>query len=156
MEKNLIGLNKTEAKALTDELNKLLADYQVLYMNVRGYHWNIKGRDFFELHAKFEEMYTDLVVKVDELAERILTLGSQPVHGYSKYLALSDISETLDVTEGTAAIKHVLAAYQTLLVKQRQILTTASELGDEGTVGLLSDYISQQEKETWMLNAYLQ
>lgn len=156
MEKNLIGLNKTEAKALTDELNKLLADYQVLYMNVRGYHWNIKGRDFFELHAKFEEMYTDLVVKVDELAERILTLGSQPVHGYSKYLALSDISEILDVTEGTAAIKHVLAAYQTLLVKQRQILTTASELGDEGTVGLLSDYISQQEKETWMLNAYLQ
>ncbi|UXI04315.1 Dps family protein [Photobacterium sp. TY1-4] len=156
MEKNMIGLDKQQTSVLATELNTLLADYQLLYMNVRGFHWNIKGRSFFELHAKFEEIYNDLVIKVDEIAERILTLESQPVHGYSKYLALSAIPETLDVTDGAQAIRHILEAYQTLLIKQRQILSAASELGDEGTVSLLSDYISQQEKETWMLNAYLQ
>ncbi|MEJ2766195.1 DNA starvation/stationary phase protection protein [Photobacterium sp. MCCC 1A19761] len=156
MEKNMIGLDKQQTSVLATELNTLLADYQLLYMNVRGFHWNIKGRSFFELHAKFEEIYNDLVIKVDEIAERILTLESQPVHGYSKYLALSAIPETLDVTDGAQAIRHILNAYQTLLIKQRQLLSAASELGDEGTVSLLSDYISQQEKETWMLNAYLQ
>lgn len=156
MEMNMIGLDKQQTSALSTELNTLLADYQLLYMNVRGFHWNIKGRSFFELHAKFEEIYNDLVIKVDEIAERILTLESQPVHGYSKYLALSEIPETLDVTDGAQAIRHILDAYRTLLIKQRQILSEASELGDEGTVSLLSDYISQQEKETWMLNAYLQ
>ncbi|MDG3087197.1 DNA starvation/stationary phase protection protein [Vibrio hannami] len=156
MEKNIIGLDKAQTLELTDRLNTLLADYQVLYMNVRGYHWNIKGRDFYELHAKFEEIYNDLIIKVDEIAERILTLESTPLHGYSKYLELSEIGEALDVTQGAVAIEQILIAYKSLLVKQRNILSMASELGDEGTVSLLSDYISQQEKETWMMNAYLQ
>ncbi|KLV05568.1 DNA polymerase sliding clamp subunit [Photobacterium aquae] len=156
MEKNLIGLDKDQTIVLSEALNKLLADYQLLYMNVRGYHWNIKGRNFFELHAKFEEMYNDLILKVDELAERILTLGSRPVHGYSKYLALAEVPEKLDVTDGTEAIRNILDAYKILILKQRRILASASELGDEGTVALMSDYIGQQEKETWMLNAYLQ
>lgn len=156
MEKNIIGLDKAQTLELTEKLNTLLADYQVLYMNVRGFHWNIKGRDFYELHAKFEEIYNDLIVKVDEIAERILTLESTPVHGYSKYLELSELTEALDVTNGAVAIEQILTAYKTLLVKQRNILSMAAELGDEGTVSLLSDYISQQEKETWMMNAYLQ
>lgn len=89
MKKNMIGLNEKQARVLADDLNHLLADYQILYTNVRGYHWNIKGRDFFELHAKFEEIYNDLVLKVDEIAERILTLGATPVHGFSRYLSMS-------------------------------------------------------------------
>ncbi|MGO1189843.1 MULTISPECIES: Dps family protein [Vibrio] len=156
MKKNMIGLNEKQARVLADDLNHLLADYQILYTNVRGYHWNIKGRDFFELHAKFEEIYNDLVLKVDEIAERILTLGATPVHGFSRYLSMSDLEETLHISNGTEAIGHILSAYQVLLNKQRQILKSASELDDEGTVSLMSDYISQQEKETWMLNAYLQ
>lgn len=156
MEKNIIGLDKQQTLKLTEQLNLLLADYQVLYMNVRGYHWNIKGRNFYELHAKFEEVYNDLIIKVDEVAERILTLEATPVHGYSKYLELSQLSEALDVSDGTVAVEQILAAYKALLIKQRNILNMAAELGDEGTVSLLSDYISQQEKETWMMNSYLQ
>lgn len=156
MEKNMIGLNKQQTVALTDDLNQLLADYQILYTNVRGYHWNIKGRDFFELHAKFEEIYNDLVVKVDEIAERILTLGGTPVHAFSRYLDMSDLEETLNVSNGREAVGNILSAYQILLNKQRQIVKAAAEVDDEGTVSLMSDYISQQEKESWMLNAYLQ
>lgn len=156
MEKNMIGLNKQQTVALTDDLNQLLADYQILYTNVRGYHWNIKGRDFFELHAKFEEIYNDLVLKVDEIAERILTLGGTPVHAFSRYLDMSDLEETLNVSNGREAVGNILSAYQILLSKQRQIVKAAAEVDDEGTVSLMSDYISQQEKESWMLNAYLQ
>jgi len=75
MAKNIIGLDEQQAQQLADSLNELLANYQVFYMNVRGYHWNIKGDKFFELHVKFEELYDDLLMKVDEVAERILTLG---------------------------------------------------------------------------------
>ena len=156
MEKNMIGLNKQQTATLVDDLNQLLADYQILYTNVRGYHWNIKGRDFFELHAKFEEIYNDLVLKVDEIAERILTLGGTPVHAFSRYLEMSDLEETLNVSNGAEAVGNILSAYRVLLTKQRQIVKTAAEVDDEGTVSLISDYISQQEKESWMLNAYLQ
>lgn len=156
MEKNMIGLNKQQTATLVDDLNQLLADYQILYTNVRGYHWNIKGRDFFELHAKFEEIYNDLVLKVDEIAERILTLGGTPVHAFSRYLEMSNLEETLNVSNGAEAVGNILSAYRVLLTKQRQIVKTAAEVDDEGTVSLMSDYISQQEKESWMLNAYLQ
>ena len=74
---NSIGLHEGSASQLAEKLNHLLANYQIFYMNVRGYHWNVKGNDFFELHAKFEEFYTDLLTKVDEVAERILTLGHE-------------------------------------------------------------------------------
>ena len=90
---NLIGLNDEKSQALANELNALLAHYQVLYMNTRGYHWNIKGQQFFELHEKFEEIYVDLQTKIDELAERILTIGSTPDHSFSQYLNKSSIQE---------------------------------------------------------------
>ena len=97
---NSIGLHEGSASQLAEKLNHLLANYQIFYMNVRGYHWNVKGNDFFELHAKFEEFYTDLLTKVDEVAERILTLGHKPVHAYSDYVKLSRIQEDKDVHDG--------------------------------------------------------
>ncbi|GHA53504.1 Dps family protein [Photobacterium aphoticum] len=154
--KNLIGLEQQPTNELVEELNALLADYQVLYMNTRGYHWNIQGKQFFELHVKFEEMYTDLQLKVDELAERILTLGARPNHTFSQYLALSEIHEHKDASRAEDCVKGLLDAFQLLITKQRGIAEKAAEIGDEGTVALMSDYIREQEKTTWMLNAYLQ
>jgi starvation-inducible DNA-binding protein len=80
---NAIGLDVEKSKDLADMLNDLLANFSIYYMNVRGFHWNIKGEKFFELHLKFEEIYTDLQEKIDEIAERILTLGQTPMHAYS-------------------------------------------------------------------------
>lgn len=156
MKENIIGLDESKSLELVGQLNVLLSEYQILYMNVRGYHWNIQGRVFFELHAKFEEIYNDLVVKVDEIAERVLTLEGKPVHSYSQYLELSDIDEAIDITNGKVAVEQVLQSYRVLLIKQRDILSNAADLNDEGTAALMSNYISQQEKETWMMNAYLQ
>ena len=70
-----IGLDSKQSEVLAAELNVLLANYQLYYQNTRGLHWNIKGKHFFELHVKFEEIYTDAQLKIDLIAERVLTLG---------------------------------------------------------------------------------
>jgi starvation-inducible DNA-binding protein len=155
MSKNYIGLDKEQTKELSVKLNDLLANYQIFYMNVRGFHWNIKGGNFFELHQKFEEMYDDLLLKIDEVAERILTLEHDPLHSYSVYIKQSEIKEVQDLSDGKEAVKHILDSFAIILEKQRDILKLAGESNDEGTVALMSEYISEQEKTTWMYRSYL-
>ncbi|MFM5751744.1 Dps family protein [Aeromonas veronii] len=153
--KSPIGLDTAQSQALAAELNKLLASYQILYMNVRGFHWNIRGNQFFELHLKFEEIYNDLLMKVDALAERILTLDGVPMHSFSDYLKVSAIPEQKGLHDGRACVESLLDSFRELLVAQRRILGQAAEAGDEGTASILSDYVQQQEKLVWMLRAYL-
>lgn len=153
--KSPIGLDTVQSQALAAELNKLLASYQILYMNVRGFHWNIRGNQFFELHLKFEEIYNDLLLKVDALAERILTLDGVPMHSFSDYLKVSTIPEQKGLHDGRACVESLLESFRELLVAQRRILGQAAEAGDEGTASILSDYVQQQEKLVWMLRAYL-
>ncbi|HEX2935215.1 MAG TPA: Dps family protein [Bacteroidales bacterium] len=152
---NAIGLNDEKSKQLAVKLNELLATYQVFYMNARGFHWNIKGDKFFELHLKFEELYTDLLTKVDEVAERILTLGETPLHTFQDYLNISEVNVVSNVSSGPAAVQGVLDAFKVLLVRQRDILTLSAEANDEGTNALMSDYIREQEKLVWMYSSYL-
>ena len=153
--KSPIGLDTAQSQALAAELNKLLASYQILYMNVRGFHWNIRGNQFFELHLKFEEIYNDLLLKVDALAERILTLDGVPMHSFSDYLKVSAIPEQKGLHDGRACVESLLDSFRELLVAPRRILGQAAEAGDEGTASILSDYVQQQEKLVWMLRAYL-
>ena len=155
MTTNLLGLDTAKTEQLANDLNDLLSNYQIFYMNVRGYHWNIKGDNFFELHAKFEELYDDLLLKIDEVAERILTLGHRPAHAYSTYIERSAIEERKDVSDGKTAVGHIVESFAKLIRKQREILNTAGDADDEGTVSLMSDYISQQEKTVWMYRSYL-
>lgn len=152
---SIIGLDKDITQTLVAELNALLSSYQIQYMNARGFHWNIKGENFFELHVKFEEIYNDLLLKVDEIAERILTLGGEPLHGFSDYLTKSSISEAKNISAGRDAIANLLSGYSVLIAKQRSLLSLAGDADDEGTASLMSDYIKEQEKLVWMLNAYL-
>ena len=155
MSTNLIGIDESKAQSLADQLNELLAHYQIFYMNVRGYHWNIKGDKFFELHTKFEELYTDLLLKVDEIAERILTLGYRPVHAYSEYVKLSTIPERTNVTDGRQCVQEILEGLSTLIRLERAILDASGDANDEGTNSLMSDYITEQEKTAWMYNSFL-
>lgn len=152
---NKIGLDQGKAKLLSEKLNALLANYQIFYMNARGFHWNIKGNKFFELHLKFEELYNDSLIKVDEIAERVLTLGFTPIHGYSDYLSLSKIKEAKNITEGNQAIQEILKGYDVLLPLERELLELSGDSNDEGTNALMSDYIREQEKLVWMYSAYL-
>ncbi len=152
---NQIGLQTTKAEELANSLNDLLANYSVFYQNVRGYHWNIKGDKFFELHQKFEELYTDLAMKIDEVAERILTLGHAPEHKYTSYLNGANIQESKEVSNGYKGVENILDSFRTLLTKQRRILDLSAEINDEGTNALMSDYIREQEKLVWMYSSFL-
>jgi starvation-inducible DNA-binding protein len=103
---NAIGLNNDEADTLAERLNELLSNYSIFYQNTRGYHWNIKGEKFFELHVKFEELYNDLILKIDEVAERILTLGHTPKHNHTDYRGNSKIKENVEVSDGIKAVEN--------------------------------------------------
>jgi starvation-inducible DNA-binding protein len=152
--KNLIGIETDKAKELADKLNSLLANYSVFYQNMRGYHWNIRGEKFFELHVKFEELYNNLLIKIDEIAERILTLGYTPQHKYSVYNIESILMESPQTFDGKKAVKDVLKSFSVIIALQREILQLSDKAEDEGTNSLMSDYIKEQEKLVWMYSAY--
>ena len=152
---NIIGLNETDCAQISTKLNQLLANYSVFYQNTRGAHWNIKGNQFFTLHPKFEELYNNLVLKIDEIAERILTLGSTPNHNYSDYLQLSTIKESKEVSDASKDIENILASFKIVIDLQRELLDITEKAGDEGTNSQMSDYITEQEKEVCMYNSYL-
>ena len=154
-QQNQIGLDATKSQQLADKLNLLLANYQVFYINARGFHWNITGEKFFELHAKFEELYNDLLVKVDEIAERILTLGYTPLHSFSEYTRVATIKEAINVSGGKEAVAKVVEGFQALINVERELLSLSQDADDEGTSALMSDYIRQQEKQVWMYSSYL-
>jgi len=152
---NMIGLDSKMAKRLADKLNILLANYSILYQNTRGFHWNVKGEKFFELHVKFEELYNDLFLKIDEIAERILTLEHTPNHNFSDYRKLAKVTESNEVCDGKKAIADILKSFTVIILLQRELLTLSAEAGDEGTNALMSDYIRAQEKLVWMYSAFL-
>ncbi|MBR9921560.1 MAG: DNA starvation/stationary phase protection protein [Bacteroidetes bacterium] len=152
---NAIGLDVKKSEVLAEKLNVLLANYSIFYQNTRGYHWNIKGEKFFELHLKFEELYNDLLMKIDEIAERVLTLGHAPNHRYSLYQTQATITESTQVSEGIKAVENILDSFQKIISQQRELLDISADAEDEGTNALMSDYIRDQEKLVWMYSAFL-
>lgn len=150
-----IGLKSKYKSGMVEKLNPYLSSVQIMYMNVRGYHWNIVGKQFFALHAKFEEIYDRLNEMADEIAERILMLDGKPLHSFSEYIKVSSVKERLNLSSAEDTIKALLDDTAKLLEAEREILAMASENDDEGTVSLISDYIGEQEKMIWMFNAFV-
>jgi len=150
-----IGPNENYKKEIAERLNSYLSNVQIAYMNVRGYHWNIAGRQFFALHEKFEEIYNSLNEMADEIAERILMLGGKPLHAFSDYIRVTSLKERVNLSSAEDTIKALLEDTAKLIENEREILALASENDDEGTVSLMADYIGKQEKTVWMFNALL-
>ena len=150
-----IGLDPKISIQLAEKLNIMLANYQIFYMNARGLHWNIKGDKFFELHMKFEDLYNDSLVKIDEIAERVLTLGYTPLHTYEDFIENASVRTAKDVSDGNEAVQVVLDGYRVLLPLERELLDLSGEHMDEGTNALMSDYIREQEKLVWMYSSFL-
>ncbi|MBB6612354.1 DNA starvation/stationary phase protection protein [Pontibacter sp. Tf4] len=150
-----IGLQKEDSKQMADKLNELLANYHLYYQNLRGFHWNIKGVNFFQLHAKFEELYNSALTQIDAIAERILTIGQQPLHTFSEYIRVATIKEAAGLSTDKETVQATHQNLTVILNLEREILSLAAETGDEGTVALLSEDINEIEKTLWMLNAFL-
>ncbi|WKD86453.1 hypothetical protein KCTC32516_01828 [Polaribacter huanghezhanensis] len=155
MNKTVLGLDRKETENLVNELNVLLANFQVYYQSLRGLHWNIKGKNFFELHVKFEELYNDSQLKIDLIAERILTLQGKPLHTFSEYISLAKVPVAKDVSNDIEAVEVVVHSLSELLSIEREILNNSGDANDEGTNAMMSDFIAEQEKTIWMMNAWL-
>ena len=142
-------------KLIIDKLNGLLADYQIFYQNLRGFHWNIQGRNFFELHVKFEELYNDAALKIDEVAERILTIQGTPLHTFQDYLNESEIDPVKGVSDDENSVKTLVSNLEQIVSKQKEIKDIAGDAADGGTEDQMSAFIEEQEKILWMYRAWL-
>ena len=152
---NSIGLDATKINELAHDLNYLLANFQIYYQNLRGIHWNVKGKRFFELHVKFEELYNDANLKVDSIAERILTLGEVPLHTFEDYSKNAQVPVGKNISEDEKAVRLIVHSLTELLKIERGILEKSDHIVDEGTNAMMSDFIKEQEKTVWMMKAWL-
>jgi len=155
MKAMILGLNENKINELAVDLNELLANFQIYYQNLRGLHWNIKGKSFFELHGKFEELYTDAQLKVDLIAERVLTLEGVPLHTFNDYENLASVPVGKNISKDVEAVKLIVHSLNELIKIERIILDKSAAADDEGTNTLMSDFIAEQEKTIWMMKAWL-
>ena len=156
MKLNSIGLPSAEAEVLASELNVLLANFQMYYQNLRGLHWNIRGKRFFDLHLKFEELYNDSQLKIDLIAERVLTLDGVPLHTFEDYIKNNQLEIGKNIHNDEKAIELIVSSLSKLLNIERGILKKSGEIDDEGTNSMMGDFIAEQEKTIWMLKAWQQ
>lgn len=152
----MLGLPVRESRLIVDELNVLLANFQVYYQNLRGVHWNIRGKRFFDLHVKFEELYNDAQLKIDQVAERVLTIGGTPLHTFEDYIKGNRLEVGRNISNDVKAVNLIVNSLTDLLRIEREILAKSAEINDEGTNSMMSDFISEQEKTIWMMNAWLE
>lgn len=152
---SFLNLDKSKVKETVDELNVLLADYHLYYQKLRNFHWNIVGQNFFTLHDKFEEMYNDTLIKIDEIAERILTLRYRPLSNYSDYLKASPLKESPSSLSDIEMVKALLEDHEVIIKQLRITLEKANQAEDEGTADFITGYIAELEKTSWMLSSFV-
>ena len=152
---NYLGFQQDTLDKTVDSLNELLANYHIYYQNSRNYHWNISGPYFFDLHIKFEDLYNEAKINIDDIAERILTLRKTPMSTLKDYIAHSTIQEHSAV-DSKDMVSSVLSNHEILIRLMRSTITNAENAKDEGTVDLISGFLGSIEKNSWMLDAWLE
>ena len=152
-----IALKGSKVTPVVEEMNDLLSNYHIYYQNLRGCHWNVKGSNFFTLHIKFEELYTQALAAIDEIAERILTLGKPPYSTLQKYLDTAEIKqvETIGMKD-TDMVKTIVVNMDTIIASQRSLMKTTEDAGDDGTNDMINRLMQFLEKENWMLRSFLE
>ena len=150
-----IGISSEDRATIALGLKRLLADSYTLYLQTHNFHWNVTGPQFRELHLMFEEHYTELATAVDEIAERIRTLGEVAPGTYKAFSALSSIPEVDDVPEAREMIRILNRGHEQVVKTCREALGPAQGADDESSAALISDRMRLHEKTAWMLRAML-
>jgi starvation-inducible DNA-binding protein len=150
-----IGIKESARKEIAQGLAHVLADSYTLYLKTHNYHWNVTGPRFRELHLMFEEQYNELAVAVDDIAERIRTLGEFAPGSYSEFAQLSRIREASGRCSAEQMIRDLVIANETLVRTIREVLPAAQQADDESTASLLADRMVVHEKTAWMLRSAL-
>ncbi|RBW67689.1 Dps family protein [Bacillus taeanensis] len=140
---------------LQNVLNKQIANWNVLYVKLHNYHWYVKGEQFFTLHTKFEELYTEAAVHIDELAERLLSIGGEPIATMREYIETSSVEEATGEEEAQQMVQSIISDFSTVIEELKAGMAQAEEANDETTGDMLLAIHSSLEKHVWMLKAYL-
>ncbi|MCS0671186.1 Dps family protein [Cytobacillus firmus] len=143
------------SKELVKSVNQQVANWTVLYVKLHNYHWYIKGKNFFTLHAKFEELYNEANVHVDELAERILALEAKPVATMKEVLETSSLEEATGKENEEQMVQSVVDDFEKMVDELQEAIELAEEAKDEGTGDMLIAVKQSLKKHIWMLKAYL-
>lgn len=148
-----IGIKESDRINVADGLKALLADSYTLYLQTHNFHWNVTGPQFRELHLMFEEHYTELATAVDEIAERIRTLGVIAPGTYKSLAALSSVQEVEDTPQAEEMVRILTRGHEQVVKTCRAVLSKAQDADDESSVALISDRMRIHEKTAWMLRA---
>ena len=151
-----LGFNKKDTTEIIEQLNLLIASYHVHYQKLRNFHWNVTGKDFFDLHEKFEELYDFSKVNIDDLAERVRVFGATPTATLSEYLKLSKIAEPVGVPAPDDMVDQILGDFEILLSQMINVLEKANDLGDVSTIDLVNTMVKSTEKYYWMFTSWLE
>lgn len=151
---NYLGLDRKDVAKTVDRLNDLLANYHVYYQNLRNFHWNVDGENFFDLHEKFEELYDEAREKIDEIAERVLTLRLRPVSKMSAYLDRAAVKESEIIEDEFKMVETILENHRIIIENMRDVIRYADEVEDEGTIDMIGGFLAELEKSSWMLDAW--
>ncbi|MBB4826092.1 starvation-inducible DNA-binding protein [Sporosarcina luteola] len=143
------------SKELLNELNKQVATWSVMYAKLHNFHWYVKGKEFFTLHAKFEDLYNEATLHMDEIAERMLTLGGEPAATLREHLELSVVEEASGDEKAEQMVKSVVDDFNAIMKSLKHGMELAAEIGDDMTEDLLNATYQSIEKHQWMLNAFL-
>jgi starvation-inducible DNA-binding protein len=150
-----IGIDEADRKAIADGLAHLLADTYTLYLKTHNYHWNVVGPMFTTLHLMFEEQYNELALAVDEIAERIRTLGEPAPATYREFGELSTVDEDTDHPDAQEMIARLVVSHETVVRTARSVFPAADRADDEPTTDLLTQRMRVHEKTAWMLRSLL-
>ncbi len=150
-----IGISDQDREKIAQSLSRLLADSYTLYLLTHNFHWNVTGPQFRTLHLMFEEQYTELATAVDDIAERIRTLGYPAPGTYREFAKLTSIQEPEGVPSATDMIRQLITGNEIVVQTCREALPLAQEANDESTASLISDRMSVHEKTAWMLRSML-
>lgn len=142
-------------KTLIDQLNELVSTCSVLYTKLHNYHWYVTGPSFFTLHEKFEELYNEVTLNLDEIAERILSKGGKPLATMKDHLKTSLIDEATGEETAEEMVQTTIDDFKTISKALKEAMETASEEGDARTEDMLNAMYQSLEKHTWMLSAFL-
>ncbi len=150
-----IGIAEEQRKSIAEGLSRLLADSYTLYLKTHGFHWNVTGPMFVSLHQLFEQQYTELAMAIDEIAERIRSLGFFAPGSFKQFIELTSVKQEEEVIAAEEMIRSAVEAHETVIRTAREILEVADAANDQPTIDLLTRRMETHEKTAWMLRSLL-
>src|SRR6056297_621614 len=151
-----IGISEEHREQIADKLSRLLADSYMVYLKTHNYHWNVTGQLFHSLHEMCEEQYTELADAIDEIAERIRSIGYRAPGSFREFTAITSIEEDTDQPDAMEMVRRLAVDNETVLRTAREVLPACEEAGDEATIDLITERLDVHSKTAWMLRSHLE